>query len=156
MYEAPFGIRLGDLVDLAGGFLGVPQAILLGGAAGTFATPDELDLEMSFEGLKSAGHSLGSGVVMVMNQDRDLRQTSFSLAEFFSHESCGKCYPCRLGTQRQVEIIEKVLKSQMNASEIAALEDVIFAMTETSICGLGMTAGSAIGSALRNWPELFS
>jgi NADH-quinone oxidoreductase subunit F len=156
VYEAPFGIRLSELVEMAGSFVGEPQAILLGGAAGTFATPDELDLEMSFEGLRSEGHSLGSGVVMVINQDRDLRQTLYSLAEFFAHESCGKCFPWRLGTQRQMEIIEKVKESSVANSDLAALEDVIYAMTETSICGLGMTAGTAIGSALKAWPGLFS
>lgn len=156
IYEAPFGVRLKELIEMAGGFVSEPQALLLGGAAGTFARPDELDLEMSFEGLKAAGHSLGSGVVMVINQERDLRRTLLSLAEFFQHESCGKCFPCRLGTQRQLEIIEKVVQGKAENADIAALQDVIFAMTKASICGLGMTAGTAISSALRNWPGLFT
>jgi NADH-quinone oxidoreductase subunit F len=155
VYEAPFGIRLSELIDMAGGFDGEPQAILLGGAAGTFAMPDELDLEMSFEGLRSAGHSLGSGVVMPINQDRDLRRTLLSLAEFFAHESCGKCFPCRLGTQRQKEILEKVEQGTASDADLGALQDVIFAMTETSICGLGMTAGTAVASAMENWPDKF-
>jgi NADH-quinone oxidoreductase subunit F len=155
VFEVPYGFRLGGLIELAGGVVGEPQAFLLGGAAGTFAGPDELGLEMSFEGLKSAGHSLGSGVVMVFNQERDLRQTFHQLAIFFAHESCGKCFPCRLGTKRQLEIIKKVKDREANAADIAALKDVQYAMTRASLCGLGMTAGSALGSALEKWPELF-
>jgi NADH-quinone oxidoreductase subunit F len=155
VFEVPYGTHLGDLINLAGGFVGEPQAFLLGGAAGTFAGPDELDLEMSFEGLKSAGHSLGSGVVMVFNQDRDLRQTFHQLAIFFAHESCGKCFPCRLGTKRQLEIVEKVKDGKADAGDIAALKDIQFAMTNASLCGLGMTAGSAIRTALEKWPDLF-
>jgi NADH-quinone oxidoreductase subunit F len=154
--EAPFGITIRELIDMAGGPLGEVQAILLGGAAGKFAHPDEIDLEMSFEGLRAAGHSLGSGVVMVMNQEQDLRETLHSLAEFFAHESCGKCYPCRLGTQRQLEIVEKIAGNAAKSVDLIALEDVDYAMTAASICGLGMTAGLAIQSALKLWPELGS
>ncbi len=155
VYEVPYGIHLSDLISLAGGVVGEPQAFLLGGAAGTFAGPNELGLEMSFEGLRSAGHSLGSGVVMVFNHERDLRQTLHQLAVFFSHESCGKCFPCRLGTKRQLEILKKVEKREANAGDIAALKDVQFAMTRASLCGLGMTAGTAIRTALEKWPDLF-
>jgi NADH-quinone oxidoreductase subunit F len=155
VYEVPYGIHLGELVDMAGGVSGEPQAFLLGGAAGTFAGPNELGLEMSFEGLKSAGHSLGSGVVMVFNQERDLRETFHQLAVFFAHESCGKCFPCRLGTKRQLEITKKVQDGKADAGDIAALKDVQFAMTKASLCGLGMTAGSAIRTALEKWPQLF-
>jgi NADH-quinone oxidoreductase subunit F len=155
VYEAPFGIRLGELLEMAGGVLGEAQAFLLGGAAGTFANRAELDLEMSFEGLKSAGHALGSGVVMAFNKERDMRWTLYRLADFFAHESCGKCFPCRLGTKRQLEIIEKVMKGEARKSDIAALEDIHFAMRHTSLCGLGMTAGSSIGTALQKWPEWF-
>jgi NADH-quinone oxidoreductase subunit F len=155
VYEVPYGIRLGDLLELAGGINGETQAFLLGGAAGTFAGPDEIGLEMSFEGLKSAGHSLGSGVVMVFNQDRDLRQTFYQLAVFFAHESCGKCFPCRLGTKRQLEILQKVKVGEASSGDITALRDIQFAMTKASLCGLGLTAGCALGSALEKWPELF-
>jgi NADH-quinone oxidoreductase subunit F len=155
VYEVPFGVRLGELIEMAGGIIGEAQAFLLGGAAGTFASPDELDLEMSFEGLKAAGHTLGSGVVKAFNKERDLRETLYRLAEFFAHESCGKCFPCRLGTKRQLEILEKVRQGKADKANIAALEDIHFAMTKTSLCGLGMTAGSSIGSALRKWPEWF-
>jgi NADH-quinone oxidoreductase subunit F len=155
VYEVPFGTPLGEVLDLAGGVQGKLQTVLLGGAAGAFAGPDQLDLPLSFEGLQSAGLALGSGVVMAINLERDLRQTILSLAHFFAHESCGKCLPCQLGTQRQLEIIVKVTEGRASGEDILALQDIGFTMTHASLCGLGMTASTAILSALERWPELF-
>ena len=109
---------------------------------------------MSFEGLRAAGLPLGSGVVMVLNTRRDLRQFLLSLAHFFAHESCGKCFPCQLGTQRQLEILTKMAKGTAGEADLQALRDVEFTMTHASICGLGMTAGAAVISALDRWPAL--
>jgi NADH-quinone oxidoreductase subunit F len=156
VYEVPFGTTLGELLALAGGVRGRLQAVLLGGAAGAFAGPSQLELPMSFEGLRQAGLPLGSGVIMAINTDRDLRQTLLSLAHFFAHESCGKCFPCQLGTQRQLEIVEKVARGSATRADLAALQDVGFAMSAASFCGLGVTAGTAILSALDKWPDLFT
>jgi NADH-quinone oxidoreductase subunit F len=155
VYETPFGLSLQALVDMAGGVKGELQAVLIGGAAGTFASPRELHLEMSFEGLRDGGHALGSGVVMVMNTNRDMGQTLLSIAEIFAHESCGKCYPCRLGTQRQLEIMQRVVQGRASRGDLVALEDIEFAMRETSICGLGVAAGTALISAYQRWPAVF-
>jgi NADH-quinone oxidoreductase subunit F len=155
VYEVAFGTPLKELIEMAGGAKGDIQAILLGGAAGMFAGPDQLDVHMSFEDLQAAGLSLGSGVVVVINSQRDMRQTLLSLAHFFAHESCGKCYPCQLGTRRQLEIIAKVAEKSATKADLAALSDVGFAMTNASLCGLGMTAGTAILSAMELWPEVF-
>ena len=154
-YEVPFGTTLGALLDLAGGVQGELQAVLLGGAAGAFAGPETLDLPLTHASFRSAGLPLGSGVIMVMNRERDLRRTCYHLARFFAHESCGKCFPCQLGTQRQVEIIARLADGGLRPGDGEALDDVAFTMTETSICGLGVTAASAIQSARRRWPELF-
>ena len=155
VYEVPFGTTMGELLRLAGGVRGELQAVLLGGAAGAFAGPDQLDLPLSFEGLRAAGLPLGSGVVAAFNRTRDLRLILLSLAHFFAHESCGKCFPCQLGTQRQLELVEKVHAGRATADDVQALEDVGFTMTNASLCGLGMTAASAVLSARRRWPELF-
>ena len=77
------------------------------------------------------------------------------LGHFFAHESCGKCYPCQLGTQRQAEILDRNLRGQALPGDIERLEDVIATMTDSSLCGLGQTAGSAIGSAIKICPEYF-
>ncbi|HEY48318.1 MAG TPA: NADH-quinone oxidoreductase subunit E [Anaerolineae bacterium] len=155
VYEVPFGILLKDVLEFAGGVQGELQAVLLGGAAGAFAGPDQLDLPLSFEGMQAAGLALGSGVVMAINQERDLQQTMLSLAHFFAHESCGKCFPCQLGTQRQLEILVKVTEGKASEADVRALEDIGFTMTHASLCGLGMTASTAILSALERWPEMF-
>ena len=155
VYEIPFGTTLGDLLRLAGGVRGELQAVLLGGAAGAFAGPEQLDLPLSFEGLRAAGLPLGSGVVAAFNHTRDLRSILLSLAHFFAHESCGKCFPCQLGTQRQLELMEKVHSERATQADMQALEDVGFTMTTASLCGLGATAATAILSAHRLWPEVF-
>jgi NADH-quinone oxidoreductase subunit F len=156
VYEAPFGISVREIIDMAGGAEGEIQAVLLGGAAGAFARPEELDVELSFEAMKAARLTLGSGAVVVMNEDRDLRQTLLELARFFAHESCGKCFPCQLGTQRQLEIIEAVAAREATNGDLDALRDVGFTMTNASICGLGMTAGAAVLSALEKFPKAFT
>ena len=155
VYEAPFGTRLGHLLDLAGGVQGELAAVLLGGAAGAFAGPEALEVPMSFEGLRAAGLALGSGVVVAINRSRDMRAILLSLGRFFAHESCGKCFPCQLGTQRQMEILERVARGEGTERDAAALKDIGFTMTSASLCGLGMTAGTAVLSALQRWPELF-
>ncbi len=158
LYEVPFGVSLRHLLfDLAGGVSQGRrlQAVLFGGAAGAFATPDQLDVEMSFEGLRSAGLPLGSGVVMALDETRDLRMILTGLARFFAHESCGKCYPCQIGTQRQYEILRRVADGEALPGDAERLADVGWTMADASICGLGQTAASAVLSALKLWPELF-
>jgi NADH-quinone oxidoreductase subunit F len=153
LYEVPFGLTLRELLEMAG--CDSFQAVLFGGAAGAFATPDHLDVKMTFEDLRAAGLPLGSGVVMVFDETRDLRDTLSRLGRFFAHESCGKCYPCQLGTQRQMEILDRIAEGRMIAGDLERLEDVGWTMTDSSLCGLGQTAASAVLSAMKQFPELF-
>jgi NADH-quinone oxidoreductase subunit F len=157
LYEVGFGITLRHLIEnLAGGVVGGElQALLIGGAAGMFATPAQLDTPVTFQGLRTAGLTLGSGAVMVFNEHRDLRDILRRLGRFFAHESCGKCYPCQLGTQRQSEILERIAAGAQLPGDVDRLQDVGWTMTDASLCGLGQTAASAVLSALRNWPGLF-
>lgn len=158
LYEIGFGITLRHLIEnLAGGVVGgALQALLIGGAAGTFATPAQLDTPITFQGLRAAGLTLGSGAVMVFNDRRDLRDILRRLARFFAHESCGKCYPCQLGTQRQYEILERIAEGHPLPGDVIRLQDVGWTMTDASLCGLGQTAASAVLSAMKHWPELFT
>lgn len=158
LYEIGFGITLRHLIEnLAGGVVGgALQTLLIGGAAGTFATPAQLDTPITFQGLRAAGLTLGSGAVMVFNDRRDLRDILRRLARFFAHESCGKCYPCQLGTQRQYEILERIAEGHPLPGDVIRLQDVGWTMTDASLCGLGQTAASAVLSAMKHWPELFT
>jgi NADH-quinone oxidoreductase subunit F len=158
LYEVPFGVTLREVLDMAGGVANDKElkAVLFGGAAGAFATSEHLDVKMTFEDLREVGLPLGSGVVMVFDETRDIRQTLKSLGHFFAHESCGKCYPCQMGTQRQKEILNRIADGKTQKGDFVRLQDVGWTMTDASLCGLGQTAASAVLSAMKLWPELFS
>jgi NADH-quinone oxidoreductase subunit F len=157
LYEVPFGITLRELLEMAGGITARKslKAVLFGGAAGAFATSEHLDVKLTFEDLRAAGLPLGSGVVMVFDETRNIPDVLKRLGKFFAHESCGKCYPCQMGTQRQMEILDRVAAGNVLEGDSARLQDVGWTMTEASLCGLGQTAASAVLSAIKLWPELF-
>jgi NADH-quinone oxidoreductase subunit F len=159
LYELPFGVTLRHLIyDLAGGVANQQEfgAALVGGAAGSFASAEELDTRLSFEDMRAAGLALGAGVVMVFHAGRDLRPILSRLARFFAEESCGKCFPCQLGTQRQLEIMERVAAGLADADDPARLGEIAQTMLDASICGLGQSAAMAIQSAYKRWPQLFA
>jgi NADH-quinone oxidoreductase subunit F len=160
VYEAPFGITLRHLIDWAGGVAGTGrlQAVLLGGAAGTFVSNRELDTPLTFEGTRAIGATLGSGVVMLFDDSVDLRKILLRIAEFFRDETCGQCVPCRVGTLRQEELLRRLVAKQPLGSkeqELQLLQEMAQAMRDSSICGLGQTASSALLSAVDRW-SLFS
>jgi len=147
LYEAPFGITLRQLLELAGA--APARAVLLGGAAGVFVGPADLDVPLTFEGTRAIGATLGSGVVMVFGERVDLLDIVRRIAEFFRDESCGQCVPCRVGTVRQEELLARLRDAGgADAEGLALLRDLGQVMRDASICGLGQTASSAIESAL--------
>ena len=153
VYEVPFGTTLRELLDLAGGVPGGRelQAVLMGGAAGSFLTPDDLDLELTFEGARAAGTTLGSGVVLALDETVDLPRLLVRIAAFFRNESCGQCVPCRVGTVRQQEALARLASGRPRGGverELALLGEVGQCMRDASICGLGQTASSAVESAI--------
>jgi NADH-quinone oxidoreductase subunit F len=153
VYEVPFGATLRDLLQLAGGTPSgrTIQAILLGGAAGAFVGPDDLDMPLTFEGARSAKATLGSGVILVFDDAVDMRDILLRIAAFFRDESCGQCVPCRVGTVRQEEALHRLTKDRTRGTvrdELALIREIGSAMQDASICGLGATAYSAIESAI--------
>jgi NADH-quinone oxidoreductase subunit F len=158
LYEVPFGVTLRHLLfDLAGGLKPGHklEAVLIGGAAGAFATEKDLDVILSFEDLSAAGLPLGSGAVMVFDDSADMRDVLKRLAHFFADESCGKCYPCQLDARRQFEILERTATGLPVAGDRERLLDVGSTMIDASLCGLGQTAATAVLSAMKLWPEMF-
>ncbi|MYS27254.1 NADH-quinone oxidoreductase subunit E, partial [Streptomyces sp. SID7804] len=149
VYELPFGATLGELLTLAGVRDNL-RAVLLGGAAGGFVRPDELDLPLTFEGTREAGTTLGSGVVMAFDDTVPLPRLLLRIAEFFRDESCGQCVPCRVGTVRQEEALRRIVDrtGADAAGDVALLREVGRAMRDASICGLGQTAWNAVESAI--------
>ncbi|WP_328563705.1 NAD(P)H-dependent oxidoreductase subunit E [Streptomyces coelicoflavus] len=149
VYELPFGATLGELLALAGVRDNL-RAVLLGGAAGGFVRPDELDIPLTFEGTREAGTTLGSGVVMAFDDTVPLPRLLLRIAEFFRDESCGQCVPCRVGTVRQEEALRRIADrtGAAAADDITLLREVGRAMRDASICGLGQTAWNAVESAI--------
>ena len=153
VYEHPHGVTLGEVIEAAGGVRAGRdlKAVLLGGAAGGFVGPDRLDIALTFEDARAGGYTLGSGVVMLFDDDADLTDTCLRIARFFRDESCGQCVPCRVGTVRQEEALHRLVQARTLGSrddELALLEDVAQVMRDASICGLGQTAANAVQSAI--------
>jgi NADH-quinone oxidoreductase subunit F len=155
IYEVTYGPTLRELIELAGG---LPegrtiQAVLLGGAAGSFVGPESLDMALTMEGARAAGASLGSGVVCVFDDTVDMVDQVRRIAAFFRNESCGQCVPCRVGTVRQQESLTRLTLStrpdRSRDDELALLRDLGQVMRDASICGLGQTAHNAIDSAIK-------
>jgi NADH-quinone oxidoreductase subunit F len=156
VYEVAFGTTLRQLIGLAGGVAGNGklQSVLLGGAAGAFVTPQELDVPLTFEGTRAIGATLGSAVVMLFDDTVDLKQILLRIGAFFREESCGQCVPCRVGTVRQEELLHRLAENRPLESieqELAMHRELGQVMRDASICGLGHTASSAIESALKKW-----
>ncbi|MGE3540293.1 MAG: NAD(P)H-dependent oxidoreductase subunit E [Candidatus Tectimicrobiota bacterium] len=153
LYEVPFGTTLRALLELAGGLRPgrALQAVLLGGASGTLVSPEQLDTPLTFTGVRAIGASLGSGVVLVLDDTVSLRAMLQRIAAFFRDESCGQCVPCRVGTVRQEELLARLLSGDTLGTvqdEVALLAELSQVMRDASICGLGHTATNAITSAL--------
>ena len=166
VYEVPFGMTLGALIEMAGGVAGdaaggvgsgvagkrTLQAILLGGAAGGFVRADEMALSLTHEDTRASGTTLGSGVVMLFDDRVDLHDIILRVAAFFRDESCGQCVPCRVGTVRQEEALHRIARGQARGgvrTELALLEEIGVAMKDGSICGLGQTAYAVVESAVK-------
>jgi NADH-quinone oxidoreductase subunit F len=154
LYEYDFGVTLRDVIDGAGGVAGGRplQAVLLGGAAGVFVGPDALDMPLTYEGTRAAGATLGSGVVLVLDDTVSVPALLRRITQFFRDESCGQCVPCRVGTVRQEELVARLAGGSpigSVATELALLSDIGYVTRDASICGLGQTALSAVQSAVK-------
>ena len=153
VYEVPVGTTLAELLRLAGG-VGPGrelQAVLLGGAAGSFVRPEDIGVALTAEATRVIGATVGSGAVIVLDDTVDLAAVVLRVAAFFREESCGQCVPCRVGTVRQEEALHRLAAGTPLGSiddDLALLRDVGDAMRDASICGLGQTAWNAVESAI--------
>ncbi len=149
VYEVTYGATLREVIDLAGGPTGNLRSILMGGAAGSFIGTDMMDVPLTIEDSRASGFSLGSGVVMLLNDTVDFDDFVARIAQFFRDESCGQCVPCRVGTVRQGESLLRIReKGSPIETERKMLDDFAMVMKDSSICGLGHTASGAILSAI--------
>jgi NADH-quinone oxidoreductase subunit F len=150
--EAPYGLTVRQIIEkYGGGFDGLPQAILMGGASGGLLHPDDLDTPLTHEDLNPLGTPIGSGVIMVFNQDVNLLDVLKSVARFFETETCGQCISCRVGTRQISNLLEKISLGQGEPEDLTRLENLCTTMQSVGECGLGQTAPNPILSSLRNF-----
>jgi NADH-quinone oxidoreductase subunit F len=149
VYEVPFGATIRDLIDLADGPTSDIGAVLIGGAAGSFVSLDDLDMPLTFEATRERGIGLGSGVVVVFDSTIDMAKIVQRIAEFFGDESCGLCIPCRVGTVRQSEALVRLGSSNgTRMHELEILDQLDVVLRDGSVCGLGQAASIAVQSAI--------
>jgi NADH-quinone oxidoreductase subunit F len=150
--EAEMGTTLRDIIyEYAGGIREGKKfkCALVGGAAGAFLGPDMLDVRMDFANLKEYAAVLGSGAILVMDEDADIVDMLQSVLHFFKHESCGHCVPCRLGTAQLAKIIDRIAASKGTIKDVEKLSGISDVMRDTSFCPLGQSLCLPISSALK-------
>ena len=155
-YEVPFGLPLKTLLyDWAGG--AAPgrsiQAITMAGLSGGFLAGDDLDVTLDEPSIQSKGAMLGAAGIIVFDDTRDIIKVAHSAMAFFAHESCGKCFPCRIGTQRLTERLAGTAGPKDTEAWMREVSDIGAAMQATSACGLGTAAPNITESLLKYFPE---
>ncbi|NLN15127.1 MAG: NADH-quinone oxidoreductase subunit NuoF [Tissierellia bacterium] len=150
--EVPMGITLREIIfDICGGIKDGRdfKAIQIGGPSGGCLTAEHLDMPLDFDSLTEVGAMIGSGGMVVMDQDTCIVEVARFFMNFTQNESCGKCVPCREGTKRMLEIMEKIVGGQATMKDLEILEELGHVVTETSLCGLGKTAANPVLSTLK-------
>lgn len=158
VFEIPFGITLREIIyELAGGIVDNNEIrlIQLGGASGKIASPKILDIPYTYEDLRKVGLTVGSGAILVVDKRTRVLEFLKATQEFFSHESCGQCTPCREGNLHISLILDKCIEGTAKKKDIANLEKFANIMCDSSLCGLGETAQSALLSAMHWFKEEF-
>jgi formate dehydrogenase/NADH-quinone oxidoreductase subunit F len=148
----PMGATLRELLDRCGGMRGGQRLIAIapGGASSNFLPPDRLDVAIDFGTLEAAGSMLGSGAAVFVGESSDLLEAGRNVTRFFRNESCGKCVPCRVGTEKAVELLER--SRAVSPALQRELEELHATLARTSICGLGQVALGPLLSILKNFP----
>ncbi|MBP2631678.1 MAG: putative dehydrogenase, subunit [Firmicutes bacterium] len=158
VFEIPFGVTVRDIVyGLAGGIVDDHEIKLIqfGGASGKFAPKSILDTPYTYEDLRKAGVGVGSGAILVVDERTSVIDFLKTTQEFFSHESCGQCTPCREGNRHIKLLLKKVAEGTHTALDLASMRKIAKIMAMSSLCGLGETAQSALVSAMKNFEEDF-
>ena len=154
VYEIPVGTTVRELIDIAGGMRdgAALQAFLPGGASSNFLPAEKVDTPLDFDAMKAAGSMLGTGAVIVISDRHKLLDLATNIVRFFRNESCGKCVPCRMGSQKAVEVLEEITCGTRLTCELSLLPELGETLEQTSICGLGQVALNPILSLMRNVP----
>ena len=152
LVEVPMGTTLREIVEEIGG--GIPggkkfKAAQTGGPSGGCIPAEHLDVPIDYDNLKAIGSMMGSGGLIIMDEDTCMVDIAKFFLEFTVDESCGKCTPCRIGTRRMLEILEKITKGQATMDDLDKLEELCHHLQTSSLCALGQTAPNPVISTLR-------
>ena len=152
LVEIPMGTTLREVIEEIGG--GIPngkkfKAAQTGGPSGGCIPAEHFDIPIDYDNLLSIGSMMGSGGLIVMDEDDCMVDIAKFFLEFTVEESCGKCTPCRVGTRRMLEILEKITKGQATMEDLDKLEALCYYIKDNSLCGLGQTAPNPVLSTLR-------
>ena len=150
--EVPIGKTLGDIMfNIGGGMLNNKRfkAAQIGGPSGGCITQDNLNISTDYESISSIGAIMGSGGLIVMNEDTCMVDTARFFMDFIQDESCGKCVACRVGTKRMLEILERITKGEGQEGDIELLEELGATIKDTAMCGLGQTAPNPVLSTIK-------
>ena len=156
LVEVPMGTTLREIVEEIGG--GIPngkkfKAAQTGGPSGGCIPESFFDIEIDYDNLLSIGSMMGSGGLIVMDEDTCMVDIAKFFLEFTVEESCGKCTPCRIGTKRLLEILDKITKGNGEMEDLDKLEELCYYIKENSLCGLGQTAPNPVLSTLRYFKD---
>ena len=158
LIEVPMGTTIREVVFDIGG--GIPdgkkfKAVQIGGPSGgaTTASDEHLDLPLDFDSLKSIGAMIGSGGLVVMDEDTCMVETARFFMRFTQNESCGKCVPCREGTKRMLEILDRIIANEGSLEDLDLLQELAKTISETALCGLGQSACKPVQSTLRHFRQ---
>ncbi|MEF3245192.1 MAG: NADH-quinone oxidoreductase subunit NuoF [Caldisericaceae bacterium] len=154
--EIPFGVKLREIIEEVG--FGIKEgknlkAVILGGVSGSLISKEEIDTEIDFNSLAKIEAGPGSGSIVVLSEDRCIVDVVKNIAYFFRHESCGKCTPCRVGTDVIYRIVDSISKGKAQKDDLIKLEKLSNAMKLTSFCGLGQTAPNILLQSLTKFKE---
>jgi NADH:ubiquinone oxidoreductase subunit F (NADH-binding) len=152
LIEVPLGVTLREIIyDIGGGIEGGRpfKALQTGGPSGGCVPLEFLDIEVDYETLAQAGSIMGSGGMVVLDETSCMVNTAKFFLEFTQAESCGKCTPCRIGTKRMLEILERITSGAGKEGDIELLQELAQYIRATSLCGLGMTAPNPVVSTIR-------
>ena len=152
LIEVPMGTTLRDIVfDIGGGLRGGKKfkAVQIGGPSGGCLTEEHLDLPMDYDNLVKAGAMVGSGGLVVMNENTCLVEIARFFMNFIQNESCGKCVPCREGTKQMLKLLEKIVAGKGEMKDLNLLEELAYTIKDGSLCGLGKTAPNPVLSTLK-------
>jgi NADH-quinone oxidoreductase subunit F len=154
LIEVPMGMTLREVIyDVGGGMRdgGEFKAVQTGGPSGGCLTKDDLDLPLDFDSLQKAGAIVGSGGLVVMDKHTCMVEIARFFMHFTQHESCGKCVPCREGTRRMLEILERITSGNGVEGDIELLLELSDIISQTALCGLGKTAAFPVVSTIKNF-----